>query len=433
MKPPTKRFVFLPGILFLLTFQPEFTHAQWMKLTHALPYPFSGEAIDASAPGKAVVLCYNAVYKTSDAGATWESSTLPAKVSPNDVSMTDADHIWFSGRFGHIYATADGGKNWMLQFYDTTLTRFMNYVEMFDLKNGVAMGDSRNAFGPAVVLKTSDGGNHWVSVNDSAFGGYSGDEWRRIDFVDPLVGYFLQSGINPPNLFKTTNGGKTWTALNPFFGYAQVIKFYDSKIGLAIWKKGELMRTIDGGATWVLLSSPHTEWGNDIEFSPADPAKIWLADSFSLYFSSDTGRTWTAQLPNAGGHCTDIKFLDSDNGWFLTSDAVYRTVNGGKTFVKKERPDPLCTFSPMQNFPNPFNASTVILFDIPGNGRVAMEIFDTQGRKIRRLMDGTQPPGRHAVIWDGKDDRGKSVESGMYICSMQTQQGVKTIKTILLK
>ena len=101
------------------------------------------------------------------------------------MKLTHADHIWFSRRFGHIYAITNGGKNWMLQFYDTTLTRLMNYIEMFDLKNGVAMGDARNSSGPAVILKTSDGGNHWVSVNDSAFGGFSGDEWSR-RAADPI-------------------------------------------------------------------------------------------------------------------------------------------------------------------------------------------------------------------------------------------------------
>ena len=106
---------------------------------------------------------------------------------------------------------------------------------MFDENNGIAMGDAvESDEGPAVILRTTNGGTNWVSVNDSAFGGYSGDLWRRIDFIDTNTGYFRESGVSPNLLFKTTDGCSTWTSLSFPQNSGHVLKFYDENIGLAV-------------------------------------------------------------------------------------------------------------------------------------------------------------------------------------------------------
>lgn len=72
-----------------------------------------------------------------------------------------------------------------------------------------------------------------------------------------------------------------------------------------------------------------------------------------------------------------------------------------------------------QNVPNPFNPHTTISYAIPRAGRVTLEIFDDRGRRVRTLLHETQPAGDHQVHWNGRDDAGRVVASGVYRYRLQ--------------
>ena len=67
-----------------------------------------------------------------------------------------------------------------------------------------------------------------------------------------------------------------------------------------------------------------------------------------------------------------------------------------------------------QNYPNPFNARTTIIYDLKDWSRVRIEIYDIRGRKLRKLLQTTKPPGRHSTSWDGKDGSGRKTATGIY-------------------
>ena len=73
------------------------------------------------------------------------------------------------------------------------------------------------------------------------------------------------------------------------------------------------------------------------------------------------------------------------------------------------------SFSLEPNFPNPFNPSTAIAFNLPEPGEVLLTVFDPLGRKIRTLVAGQRPAGRHQVTWTGTDQNGETVASGIYL------------------
>jgi aminopeptidase N len=76
-------------------------------------------------------------------------------------------------------------------------------------------------------------------------------------------------------------------------------------------------------------------------------------------------------------------------------------------------------FALAPNFPNPFNPSTTIAFEVPGNAGtdvpVSLVIHDVRGRRVRTLIDAPLAPGTHRAAWDGRDDRGRGVASGIYL------------------
>ncbi len=86
-----------------------------------------------------------------------------------------------------------------------------------------------------------------------------------------------------------------------------------------------------------------------------------------------------------------------------------------------------------QNYPNPFNPHTTIAFDLARAGQVRIEIFNTKGQKIRKLTSGDFSAGAHSVNWDGTDDGGQAVSSGLYFYRMQSASGLQTRKMLLLK
>jgi hypothetical protein len=94
-------------------------------------------------------------------------------------------------------------------------------------------------------------------------------------------------------------------------------------------------------------------------------------------------------------------------------------------------------FSLAQNYPNPFNPSTTIQYDIlMGSGQVPVKIFvyDVRGRLIRKLVNEEKDPGSYSVNWDGRDNIGHRVASGIYIYRMQINHNlVSTKKMVLLK
>ena len=110
----------------------------------------------------------------------------------------------------------------------------------------------------------------------------------------------------------------------------------------------------------------------------------------------------------------------------ITFDAGYALGVGDELGV----PD---VFALHQNYPNPFNPVTTIRFDIPQESHVRMDVYNVMGQRVRTLMNGTMQPGFHAVRWDGTNDMGKSLASGMYIYRIQSSKFTSVKKLVLMK
>jgi len=88
-----------------------------------------------------------------------------------------------------------------------------------------------------------------------------------------------------------------------------------------------------------------------------------------------------------------------------------------------------------QNFPNPFNPSTSISFSVPLGEKplVTLGVFDLRGRLVRSLVDSRKESGTYTVFWDGRDERGREMSSGVYFCRMQAGSFSQVRKMVLLK
>jgi hypothetical protein len=90
-------------------------------------------------------------------------------------------------------------------------------------------------------------------------------------------------------------------------------------------------------------------------------------------------------------------------------------------------------FTISQNYPNPFNPTTTIVYQLPQTQFVELNIFDVNGRKIRTLVSAVSEAGRFNVSWDGMDENGDRVTSGVYFYKLQTESFSATKKMILAR
>ncbi len=90
-------------------------------------------------------------------------------------------------------------------------------------------------------------------------------------------------------------------------------------------------------------------------------------------------------------------------------------------------------FDLRQNYPNPFNPTTVIEYALPKASFVKIRIYNILGQKVRHLVDEPQEPGYKKIHWDGKDDGGNEVSSGVYFYRIEAGDFVECKKMTLLK
>jgi len=119
--------------------------------------------------------------------------------------------------------------------------------------------------------------------------------------------------------------------------------------------------------------------------------------------------------------CRDA-FLGNVIEWFGTPNAVQPEASNMPT-----------DFALRQNFPNPFNPTTTIRYELPKSEQVQLTVYNMLGQKVRTLVNERHDAGRYTVLWDGKDEAGRMVGSGLYFYQVQAGNFVKTAKMVFLK
>ncbi|RMF55175.1 MAG: T9SS C-terminal target domain-containing protein, partial [Calditrichaeota bacterium] len=108
------------------------------------------------------------------------------------------------------------------------------------------------------------------------------------------------------------------------------------------------------------------------------------------------------------------------------------------TSLEDKESTKLKKFSLSQNYPNPFNPTTTIEFSLPhaspqGQARITLHVYDTAGRKVKTLIDGSFPAGNHNVQWNGTNDAGQPVGSGVYFYRLQAGNYTAERKMLLVR
>ncbi len=165
------------------------------------------------------------------------------------------------------------------------------------------------------------------------------------------------------------------------------------------------------------------------------------ADGFLITYTNSSGYYEFENVLTGNYHLGVYKSGYSSDPTMRFFDLLYGAQQTGQDFVlspgtgvaDEETILQPATIRLSQNFPNPFNPVTSIKFDLPVASKVEVAVFNAVGQKIRTLVDSHCNAGEHQVIWDGKDDRGAKVSSGLYFYQLKTDQYQKMMKMILTK
>ena len=244
----------------------------------------------------------------------------------------------------------------------------------------------------------------------------------------------------------------------------------------------ELLISTDGGNTWTTIDSSFSNWFN----GPAYEVVGWdkLLYNITPYTTGNQIIQVAVHYTDCGGNwgygigVDNIVIKHGDDYSWLTLSPYEGTVGAGDTIditvgvygimdgfsanetavLTASRPDGSTAyevsvsigmsvgesgvdipegvpgvFALHQNYPNPFNPVTSIRFDIPELSFARMEIYNLLGQRVRTLFHGAVEPGYHITQWDGKNDNGEELPSGMYLYKLHAGSYIAMEKLVLLK
>ncbi len=401
---------------------------------------------------------YSCLYHSSMTGlidvesagqAEWRELDTPTNLPLKDVFFVDDMTGWAGGDQG-IIRTIDGGESWNL--YNTTddveALHFINNME------GWACGND------GMILHSTNGGVSWTPQPSGV-----GEKLRDIRMADNMNGWTVgRDGI----LRRTTNGGVSWSH-QPTHAFDDLrgIFVYDASTAWVVGSDGVILHTTDAGANWDPQPSGTAQELEGVHF--IDNLTGWACGDVGIIVKTTNGGfSWQTQNSGTNTILNDIFFVHAMTGWavgeggtvlsstdggvswettdsgifsilhgahFLHADLGYAAGSNGSVFKYSIQTgiDDLESSLPGQfalksNYPNPFNASTSIEFEVNSESNVRLETYDITGRLVAVLYDGTAAPGTHLVTWDASRQ-----SSGVYFYRLRTASGTETRRMTLLK
>ena len=182
------------------------------------------------------------------------------------------------------------------------------------------------------------------------------------------------------------------------------------------------------GSAWTLKSDrPSDIVAGELTVTlPTDEDVVVTSPNLVEY--RQDGRVLTLALARTPGHEQTLFRIEPAAAWASPPEIEDVTLNDGQTSVAKP-----VRLSLDQNVPNPFNPSTTIRFTLPDAGIATVAVYDVTGRSVRVLHDSHMSFGVHHVVWDGRDDVGNEVSSGVYLYRLTTDYGTMVRRMVLVR
>jgi len=322
------------------------------------------------------------ILTTTDGGGSWSKSQYPDTGQyMYSICYLDSLHGWMAGEYGRMVGTSDGGQTWSPATVDTLFPFAIRRIKFFSPLYGVAVGGVRDV--TAVIWQTTSGGEVWSA--------------RRIG-SEPLNDLFFKDSLTVISV-----GG-------------------DFEFGATV------VKTTNGGVDWEYNFVGFFGVGGGVAFRTAAEGWSPLGFSGSIMYTLDSAQTWQSmEVPNRS-YVYDVAFTDERNGFMIGLAGAILKYNPVAGVRRQPEPGIPAENILYQSYPNPFNPTTEIGYQISEVSHVTLIVYNLLGQSVATLVQQEMMPGKYTVTWDAG-----SFPAGMYFCRLLAGTQRMTRKMILLK
>ncbi|MCK4547246.1 MAG: T9SS type A sorting domain-containing protein [Candidatus Eisenbacteria sp.] len=328
----------------------------------------------------------------------WDIVVCPDPQNPDSLVRQYDSIVWFTSRFDHYTVL------------DTMQCRLVDFVRkggnLFICGNGIG-----------------------VEMTD--YGYYGDAAAETCDFYSGLLGAemappgYSAPGIRNPYLYAKGSGLIAGSAFDP----DDRLEFH---LGCPVNARHDRITITENPPCWAPNPRPYLVYESEAGYDAGDTV-VAIYNEFVdggkvVYMCLDL----SAIVDSSTVDCPDGTYRGRAN---IMRDILLRLFLGYSTAVPDEEAelDTRHAYSLDQNLPNPFNPETQIRFSVRDRSHVSIKIYDVTGRVVRTLVDEAMQPGPHQVHWDGANDHGQPVATGMYFCRMSAGEFTAVRKMVMLK
>ena len=336
-----------------------------------------------------------------------------------------------------------------------------NYVVEFYFNGASSPGKTITLSGTVAnsdvfVLAHSSADAAIIAQADQTIGGawFNGDDAIVLRKAGVVIDAIGQVGVDPGSEWGS---GLTSTKDNTLRRKASVCQGDTDETDTfdpSLEWDGYAKNTFDGLGTHT-VNCPPPQTDNTpptcqlISYNPGPPSVIYIGEvkdsesglaSISVVQSTNVNVSWTSFTPGTTDPVTvTLTKIDNNQAAYVVIEVIDMAGNSQQcdpvyTTLSDIAPD---RFELLPNFPNPFNPSTTIHFNIVsrnlGISPVSLIIYDITGKEVKTLINEPMQPGRYSVVWDGTDNKNQEVAGGVYIYRLVAGEFVASKKMVLLR
>ena len=361
---------------------------------------------------------------STDNGASWRTTSYdPANAFAVQPLITGGTII-FAGCDAKVICSTNNGESWL---------NVSSGLPMYPFVNALAVMSSSTVFASTNngVYKSTNNGGNWTSSGLLATGVSS------LMVKEP----YIFASNNSLGIYRSSNNGSTWTMVNSGLSDINItcLYIYGAQIYAGTQSGKIFMADVStlpvelnnlnasGSNDYIVLkwqtATEKNNYGFDVERRNITDCPISTPNSWKkIGFISGHG---TSNAPNEYSY-SDLKLSSGRYSYRLKqidNDGTYKY--SLEVEVDIPLPKSYCLF---QNFPNPFNPSTMITFDIASQSFVTLIIYNTLGKEVSVVLSEELPPGRYSRQWNSGN-----LASGVYYCYLKASSFTDIKKLILLR
>lgn len=289
---------------------------------------------------------------------------------------------------------------------------------------------------PSITVTSPNGGENWQA------GSLQTITWNSVDVSTVSISFTTNNGTTWNEIINTTvsNGSFNWNIPENINSTLCRVRVMDND-SIVQDESDETFTIFTPLNPEITVTSPNG--GEELQ-TGAQFEITWISNDVNnvlIELSTDNGNAWNEivastesdgsylwTVPNISSDECLVRISDIESNAFDQSDNVF-TIFDPTSVID----DMKLTFNLSQNYPNPFNPTTAIQFQIPKLSDVVLKIYSSTGELVKILVDQPLSPGQHHVVWNGKNQFGQNVVSGVYIYQLKSDQQVETKQMILMK